>query len=283
MIVISDLSKKPVYQQMLESLKAPLYKYNQTIVKELGVKEKILKIVTMKTLRTAGLDTGEQKITLKCSVNNEKLGCNIVRARQQISELALCNDWDYFVTLTLDASKFNRQDLKRFNKEFNIFLRDYGKKHNIKIQFLLIPELHSDGLSWHFHGLFHGLPESLLHQFKIGDTMGFKVAEKVKNGDTVYKWQDYENKFGWCTFEPIKDHNAVSRYIVKYINKDLARSVKELNAHLYYHSRNLKKARTILQGTLTGDIPYSFENEYCRIAELPCTSDLLDYLKNNIV
>ena len=273
----------PVYLQMLDSLKAPLYKYNQTIVKELGVKDKVLRIVTMKTLRTAGLDTGDKKITPKCSVNSVKLDCNITRARQHIFELAFCNEWDYFVTLTLDANKFNRQDLERFNKEFNIFLRDYNKKYELKIKFLLIPELHNDGLSWHFHGLFRGLPVSKLHQFKIGDTMGLKIAEKVKLGETVYKWQDYENKFGWCSLEHIKDREAVSRYIIKYINKDLAKSVKELNAHLYYHSRNLNKARIVFQGTLTSDIPYSFENEYCRISELPYTNELLDYLKNNIV
>lgn len=237
----------------------------------------------MNILRTAGLDIPKNQQYVRCTVNDKKLSNNITRARNQIYELASCNPWEYFVTFTIDSAKFDRQDLEKYHKSFVIFLRDYGKKFGIKINFLLIPELHSDGKSWHIHGLFNGLPVSHLHQFKIGDIMGAKIADKVKNGDIVYKWIPYENKFGWCVLEPIKNHEAVCKYIVKYINKDLENSVSELNAHLYYHSRNLNKAKSIMRGTLAVDLDYDFSNEYCSIKTLPHSQEMVDFLKNNIV
>lgn len=243
----------------------------------------MLKVTTMNVLRTSGLDVDNKKQYTRCTVNEKKLSNNVSRARNKIYELASCNPWDLFVTLTIDSNKFDRQDLEKYHKSFVIFLRDYGKKYGIKIKFLLIPELHSDGKSWHIHGLFYGLPTSHLHQFQIGDTMGLKVAEKVKNGDIVYKWTPYENKFGWCVLEPIKNHEAVSKYIVKYINKDLEKSVTDLNAHLYYHSRNLNEATTLMRGTLTADIGYDFANEYCSIKALPYTQEIVDFLNDNII
>lgn len=108
-----------------------------------------------------------------------------------------------------------------------------------------MPEKHSDGTSWHIHGFLHGLPKEHLKQFVVGDVMGKGLAEKVKRGDVVYNWLPYAKKFGFCDLEPIKNPEAVSKYMMKYINKNLASSVKDLNAHLYYHSRGLNKAETI--------------------------------------
>lgn len=237
----------------------------------------------MNVLRTSGLDVEKKKQYTRCTVNEKKLSNNITRARNKIYELACCNPWDLFVTFTLDKEKYNRSDLDKFNKDLKQWFLNYGKKYNIKIAFILIPELHSDGQSWHIHGLLHGLPISHLHQFEIGDTMGSKVAEKVKNGDIVYKWTPYENKFGWCVLEPIKNHEAVCKYIVKYINKDLERSVTELNAHLYSHSRNLNQATTLMRGTLTADIDYDFANEYCSIKTLPYSQETVGFLKDSII
>lgn len=267
----------------MENFKEPLYKYNQTIVKKLGDGEKAkLKITTMNVLRTSGLDVPNDKKAVRCSANDKKLSNNITRARTHIYELAVCNPWEYFATFTIDSKKFDREDLEKYHKSFVIFLRNYNKKHNIKISFLLIPELHFDGKSWHMHGLLNGLPKEHLHQFAIGDTMGKQVAEKVKNGETVFKWQAYENKFGWCVLEPIKNQEAVCKYIVKYINKDLERSVTGLNAHLYYHSRGLKEAKTLLRGTLGIQLNYDYQGEYCSVLTLPFSEEYLNYIGMNI-
>lgn len=262
-------------------LKDVKYKHNQTILKVYDNKK--IKLITMGTLRNAGVEDDSTPNYVRCTVNDEKLSESISRAKSKIFDLAYCNPWDLFITITLDPSKYDRTDLEKFHKDLTQFFRDYGKKYGIKIDFLLIPELHKDGKSWHMHGFLKGLPFEHLQQFKIGDVMGKTLAEKVMNGDVVYNWEAYQKKFGFCDLEPIRNHEAVSKYITKYINKALATSVTELNAHLYYHSRGLKTPEILKKGTMLCDIAPSFVGEYCSVAFLDFDEKTLKYLKDNII
>lgn len=246
---------------------------------------KLVKLVRMNTVRNAGLviDDDESEDGKKHrDVNDEKLENNIARARNKIFELAFCNHWDYFITATLDGTKYDRTNLEVFHKDITQWLRDQSKKLNTKISFLLIPELHSDGKTWHMHGFIAGLPYEQLKRFKVGDRMGKGIANKVLSGDTVYNWPAYQKKFGFCDLEPIKNHEAVSKYVTKYISKSLANSVSELHAHLYYHSRGLKEAFEIERGPLICPIDSSpvssFNGEHCSIEwyDISALTDLLN-------
>lgn len=259
------------------------YKRNQTILSLLGCGDNIrIKLTTLACLRTAGIEDDCKKQSEKGSVNDSKLDNNISRTKQKIFELAFCNPWELFGTFTLDPSKFDRTDLKGFNKKFSQYLRNLGKKYNSQIKYLLIPELHKDNQCWHMHGFLYGLPYELLDQFRIGDTMGKQIAVQVKKGATIYNWLGYQNKFGFCSLEPIKSQEAVSKYITKYITKDLLQSVTELNSHSYYASQGLKTKTNYKKGTLTIPIEYDFENEYCSIVTLRYTDELFNYLMESI-
>lgn len=265
-------------------LKDVKYKYNQTILKVYGYGDnKKIKVIRMNCLRTAGIEDDKEYRAPKGSVNDFKLDENIQRAKNAIFEYAFCNPWDWFFTGTLDPNKYDRTDLERFHKDLTQWFRNYGKKHNVKIKFLIVPELHTDGISWHIHGFLRGLPKEHLKQFVVGDVMGKALAEKVKKGDEVYNWLPYAKKFGFCDLEPIRNAEAVSKYIMKYINKNLAKSVKELNAHLYYHSRGLNTAKTIKKGTMLADIVPDYENEYCSITWFDYDEQLLKQLKENLI
>jgi hypothetical protein len=246
-------------------LKDKKYKYNQTLIKRFANgTDTRYKVVTCKCLRTSGVEDDSDKGRIK-NLEGEKLAESISRTRSRIYELAFCNEWDWFFTATLDPLKYVRSDLEKFHKNLTQWIRNYNRLHKTTIKFLLIPELHSDGVSWHMHGLLHGLPVEHLQLFQIGDRMGKKLAEKVKNGDIVYNWIPYANKFGFCDAEPIRSHEAVCKYITKYISKSLNNSVKELNAHMYYCSRGLNRAETIKKGTMSANIVPDYENEYCAI------------------
>lgn len=265
-----------------------LYKTDYTFLKVLGINEnKIIKLVTMNCIKNEIEEELELKIIKdkveKNSVNDEKLKNNICRARQNIFELAFCNEWEYFITLTLNANKYNREDLEKYHKDLTQFIRDKNKKYKCKIDFLLIPELHKDGKTWHFHGLIKGIPKEYLKEFKLGDKMSSNMAIKVKLGDKLYNWIDYYNKFGFCDLEEIKNHSAVAKYITKYISKELGNTVKELGAHLYYHSRGLNKSITVKKGYLINDVEHDYIGEYCKITEFAYDENLLNELKNNIV
>lgn len=260
------------------------YKPDQTILKiyGYGVNKKI-KVIRMNWLRTAGVEDDEEYRAPKGSVHDSKLEKNIQRAKNIIFEYAFCNPWDWFFTGTLDPKKYDRTNLDKFHKDLTQWFRNYGKQHNVSIEFLLVPELHSDGISWHIHGFLHGLPKEHLKQFTVGDTMGKALAEKVKKGDVVYNWLPYAKKFGFCDLEPIRNAEAVSKYMTKYINKNLASSVKDLNAHLYYHSRGLNKAELIKKGVMAAPITPTYENEYCSVAWLDYSEALLQELSSSFL
>lgn len=265
-------------------LKDVKYKYNQSIIKVFGYGEnKKIKVITMNCLRTAGIEDDSEIFALRGSVNDEKLDESIIRAKNKIFELAFCNPWQYFFTGTLNPKLYDRTDLKKYHKDLTKWLANQGQKFGCKIDFLLIPELHTDGKSWHIHGFINGLPDTELKQFVIGDKMGKALADKVYKGDIVYNWLAYQNKFGFCDLEPIRNAEAVSKYITKYINKNLATSVKELNAHLYYHSRGLQMAQTIKKGTMLADIAPTYTNDYCSVAWLDYSDELLTNLQQSFI
>ncbi len=262
-----------------------MYDYDVSIIKEYGYDDSIkkYKVISMNVLRNKGVEPIHKNyVNNRCKVNDEKLSENIIRAKNKIFELAFCNPWEFFFTGTLDKNKYNREDLDKFHKDFTRFIRLYNKKYNLNIKFLIVPELHSDKKSWHFHGLFHNLPLDKLKQFCVGDKMGKKLLEKVKNGETIYNWLDYNSKFGFCDLEPIKNKEALSKYMTKYITKELTHSVTKLNAQCYYHSRGLRFAKEIKKGHMSiGDIQPDFKNEYCSIFWVP--SSKLDYFLNSFI
>lgn len=197
-------------------------------------------------VRQTGYQQGYKRVF---GVNDTKLQSNIIRAKSKVFEYAICNDFDYFVTLTIDPRKYDRKNLSAYYKDFGQFLQNYNRKYKVKIQYLFIPEMHKDG-SWHMHGFISGIPPGQI----------------VTNQFGYLDWLDYKKKFGYISMDSIKNKEAASKYITKYINKDLSDCIKDLNAHLYYCSQGLKKAVEIKRGTLSANnIPFAFENDYVKI------------------
>lgn len=189
----------------------------------------------------------------------EKLSNNISRAKSKCFEYAFCNSWDYFITLTIDQEKFNRYELKEYVKALGKFINNYDTHHHTKVSYLLIPEPHKDG-AWHMHGLISGiLPKHLVTN---------------KNGYLDFKL--YSKKFGFCSLSPLKSHEAVSKYITKYITKEMASM--PYGQRLYYCSKGLATATTIYRfEDIDPDcIDWEFEQPdgYCKTSMF----DNLDFL-----
>lgn len=210
--------------------------------------DNVYKLTYFKTpIRQKGFEINEKRVV---GVNDVKLENNISRAKNKVMEYGLCNEFKYFITLTIDPKKYDRYDLRTYYKDFTQFLRNYNRLYNTKVEYVLVPEQHKDG-AWHMHGLVKGILEKHL----------------VKNEHGYLDWLHYRKKFGWVSLDPIRDLGAVSKYITKYIKKSMDTSVERLNAHLYYNSKGLKVATEIKRGTLLADsIPYyDFENDYVKI------------------
>jgi hypothetical protein len=176
----------------------------------------------------------------------EKEDCNIYRAKSRIRELALCNDWDYFVTLTLDKEKMNRYDLDEYFKQLTKWIKGYNKKYNVKLKYLLIPEQCKDG-AWHMHGLMQGLAkESLIPHNKNG----------------YLDLPSYQEKFGWISLERVKSKKRIASYITKYLSKDLIATQIKVCKHSFYHSQKLKGATLIHEGAFPEIPEEMWQNDY---------------------
>ena len=70
----------------------------------------------------------------KGTVNTKKLLANLSRAKNKVQEYALCNNFDYFVTLTIDRLKYDRYDLKKYYKDLGKFINNYNTNHSSKIK-----------------------------------------------------------------------------------------------------------------------------------------------------
>lgn len=263
-------------------LREPKYKFDQFVLKVYGYGDhKKIKLIHMNALRTSGVEDDADKGKARGQVNTEKLDESICRTKSKIFELAFCNPWAWFFTGTLDKRRYDRTDLTKWHKDLTKWISNYNRLHGTAIKFLFIPELHKDGKSWHMHGFLDGLPVEHLEQFVIGQKMGGGLAEKVMLGGIVYNWPAYADKFGFCDVEPVKNPEAVSKYMTKYICKDLAQSVTDLNAHMYYHSRGLRFAETIKKGSMSMavDIEPSYTGDHCTVYWLPFSEDLLEELR----
>lgn len=125
------------------------------------------------------------------------------RARAKLRRLALANDFDYFVTLTLDPARIDRYDGAAITRALGRWADNMVRRHGLR--YVLVPERHKDG-AFHFHGFMAG--------------PGLKAVDSGKkwNGRTVYNLPQWT--LGFTTAEQLYgDYHAAVGYCCKYIGK----------------------------------------------------------------
>lgn len=199
--------------------------------------------------------------------DSERLKNSLSRTRSTVFELAKCNEFNFFCTFTLDKNLRDRNDLGAFVKSFGQFVRDMNRKRENKITYLCLPEQHTKG-GWHLHGLLNNLEIGQdLVPFKKSDYIPKKLINRIENGENIYNFPLYAKKFGYFTATKIKDKNACSKYITKYITKDLQSEILDCGKHLFYASKGLNRKECIVKNSFE-QAPFSdwdFENEYIKI------------------
>lgn len=78
------------------------------------------------------------------------------RAKQNLRDLALCNDMKYFVTLTLDPAVIDRYDMGEITRRLNSWCGNMVRRRGLA--YILVPERHQDG-AVHFHGFVNNVVE----------------------------------------------------------------------------------------------------------------------------
>lgn len=175
------------------------------------------------TVLKFGENKRQKKSRSEWSTNEERLDNNIARAKRKVKEIALCNPWEWFGTLTISPDKYNRQDLERFYADFSEFIHNRESRP----KYIVLPEFHADGVSIHLHGLFHSIP--------------FREMEVIEGR---LNWKPYYDKFGFSKFEPIRDPARASFYMLKYVTKEAGQAVAR-GKQIFRASKGLARAETI--------------------------------------
>lgn len=172
---------------------------------------------------------------------------SIQRAKSRVREYALCNEWDWFCTFTLNEQKQDRFNLRQWARDFGVWIGNYNKKYGANLRYLIVPEQHKNG-AWHCHGLLAGVsPESLATNEHGYLTMPY-----------------YANRFGFINLSQISDKSKCASYVAKYITKGGASVGK--NEHMFYTSRGLNKREFVEYLTVGDGFESDWRNEWCGIS-----------------
>lgn len=125
------------------------------------------------------------------------------RARAKLRRLALANDFEYFVTLTLDPAKIDRYDGAAVTRALGRWCDNMVRRHGLR--YILVPERHKDG-AYHFHG------------FMAGDGLEARDSGVEWDGRPVYNLPQWT--LGFTTAQRLYgDYHAAVGYCCKYIGK----------------------------------------------------------------
>lgn len=147
------------------------------------------------------------------------------RSKQMIYGIARSNEWDYFLTLTFDRHLVDSSNYKLVAEKARKWLNNIRSRTSPGMKYLIVPELHSDGLHWHLHGLLADCPE-----LTLADS-----GHTSKSGLPIYNLQNW--KYGFSTVTKVTHNHKVSAYISKYITKELADATK--GRQRYWASNNV--------------------------------------------
>lgn len=167
-----------------------------------------------------------------CELSEErKERSSQVSASRTIStlyEIARANVWEYFVTFTFNRQKIDSSDYDLLSDKVSKWLNNLRSRYAPDLKYLLVPELHKDGVHFHFHAL-------------IANTGNIEFVDSgVKHkGTTLYNIGNW--KFGWTTASKVIDSGRASSYITKYITKDLCCVTKYKKR--YWASRNCDRPK----------------------------------------
>lgn len=171
------------------------------------------------------------------------------RARAAVREIALCNRFSFFVTLTLDKEKVNRYDMNAITKKLNSWLDNQVRRKGL--QYVLVPERHKDG-AIHFHGFFNDALEAVPsgHSDRAGHEIFNLPAWRLGFTTAIGLYGEYDK--------------AVA-YVCKYIGKQ----GEKPGGRWYYSGGELARPEVVRFNTDYDAIP---EDAYCfEVAETKTT------------
>lgn len=180
----------------------------------------------------------------------ERTAGNVSRAKNEILGIAMCNRWDWWVTLTVAPDRADRYDIQGLKVKIAKWMRNQRRKPMYAgLRYILIPEQHKDG-AWHLHGMLHGvIADDMSNDWDRRERLPTKIRNKIASGAHLYWWPEYEKRWGWCTLERLKSPEDAARYCAKYAAKSIQGEVEMTGIpegkNLYLASQGLARPAKI--------------------------------------
>lgn len=167
-----------------------------------------------------GISMDEPK---KESCSDSDIYHSLNRTKNKIYTYARCIKWDWFVTFTFSQEKVDRYDYDECSRLVRRWLNNQ-RVNAPDLRYLVVPEQHKDG-AWHFHGLLANTGK-----MKFSDS-----GKRDKKGKVIYNMSKWSK--GFSTATAVTDVFKVSKYIGKYITKELCEITK--GKQRYFVSQNM--------------------------------------------
>lgn len=198
---------------------------------------------------------------------------SLKRTKRRLMDLGICNDWDYFVTFTFAADRF---DYSKCKAALTKFFNNYKQRVSDAFKYVVVPEQHRDG-AFHFHGFLSGVTDMKTPAY-VDKRLLDGTVQPVPNTLEYLRWDSY--KLGHFSASRVRNNEAAARYIVKYVGKGLEdMQAFPKHAQLLLCSQGLNGPRVLAKYTFVMDISRSafknpsFETPYivvCDYSENDC-------------
>ena len=206
-------------------------------------------LVASRPIFGTGWESAEPQAKRVCRKKSAADAADLDRARRRaaarVRDIALCNDFAYFVTLTLDARQIERYDIKPVLAKMRVWLDNRVRRKDLK--YVLVPEHHKDG-AIHFHGFFSADGAEMVDSGTLslpGEKKPRKprsAAERAawcaQGAHVVYNVCDWA--LGFSTAIPVYgEYGAAVAYCCKYVGKEGAK----IGGRWYYSGGALAEPR----------------------------------------
>lgn len=213
-----------------------LYQYN----------DNDFRIVLQKSCRDKGYEEIKKPSFIPQTDDDEIERVSLSRTKRNIREIALCNNFTHFATLTINSEFCDRFSLSNCQELLKYKIKEKIRRKNKDFAYIFITEKHKNGA---FH--FHGLVKNLDFYTNSNGYLSNKVFDEI----------------GYNSFSKINDFEKTCNYITKYITKDCVRNE---NNQIYISSRGLKKA--IRYEINPVDVDWTYENDFTKIYDFNVSS-----------
>ena len=206
-------------------------------------------LVASRPIFGTGWESAEPQVMRVCRKKSAADAADLDRARRRaaarVRDIALCNDFAYFVTLTLDARQIDRYDVKPVLAKMRVWLDNRVRRKGLK--YVLVPEHHKDG-AIHFHGFFSADGAEMVDSGTLS-LPGEKRPRKPRSATeraawcaqgahVVYNVCDWA--LGFSTAIPVYgEYGAAVAYCCKYVGKEGAK----IGGRWYYSGGALAEPR----------------------------------------